>query len=486
MKIIVTGGTGFLGSRLIEALLKNNHNVVLITRQSPAQLGPSPCRAIRWPLQSKLEEEVLKDCEVVINLAGESIANGRWSSARKLGIRRSRIQLTNEIVDIMRSSTKLHTFISASAIGFYGHRKSELLTESSHAGYGFLANVCRDWESAALSLKRENLRTILLRTGIVLGRGGGFLEKIEPIYKMWAGGPIGAGDQFMSWIHINDWVRAVIFCLDNKNIVGPVNLVATEPVTNRSFSSLYAKLFRQPLQITTPKFAIKLALGEMAALALDSQNVRPEKLHQHGFKFNFPYLREALEDIYDYAEQKYRVHEFYSASVWVPEIIDKVFTFFAAVENLERMSPPQMNFRVVSKSTTQMAKGTLVDYKLKTHGVSLKWRSRIMRWEPPHLFSDTQDIGPFKYWHHTHEFITQGRGTLIKDKLHYRLPLRVFGRLGLPLIKKDIKNIFNYRKRVLQKMFITSEDTKNYGETKIPLSSVSGKNPPACIDQRSE
>lgn len=300
MKIFLTGGTGFLGSHLLKILIQNGHSVILATRHASIALKPQPVQVLLWPPKTPEEIRSIQDCDVVINLAGEPLFNGRWSKLKKINIRKSRVELTQQLIDIIRGSTKLHTLLSSSAIGFYGDRKTEVLTEDSPAGEGFLAEVCRDWEAPVKSFVRpkHELRKVLIRTGIVLSRSGGILKELEPIYRNWMGGPLGSGEQVMSWIHLVDWLNAVIFCLNHKQIEGPVNLVAPEPVSNRAFSSLYASVFKQPWQLPVPKLAIKIVLGERSSLALDSQNVRPEKLQNLNFKFKFLYLRDALENLY--------------------------------------------------------------------------------------------------------------------------------------------------------------------------------------------
>ncbi|MCB0351734.1 MAG: TIGR01777 family oxidoreductase [Bdellovibrionales bacterium] len=454
MKILVTGGTGFLGTPLIEELLRRGHQVLLVTRKSSAEIEPNPCQIMSWPPRSEANEKAILGCDAVINLAGESLASGRWNNAKKQRIRNSRIQLTTDLVDILRSSTKLHTFLSASAIGFYGDRKTEVLTESSHVGAGFLAEVCRDWEQAALALKRENLRTVLLRTGVVLGRNGGIIGELEPLFKMHVGGPVGYGEQHLSWIHIQDWVRAVLFCLENPSVTGAVNLVSPEPVTNASFSSVLSELMRKPMQLPAPAIALKLSLGEMSALALDSQNVRPEKLLQNNFKFLFSYLREALKDIYDYEAQNHEIYEYFESSAWLPRSPDEVFRFFSDARNLQKITPPEMGFVVEKMSTSEIVQGSLIDYKLKVHGIPIQWRTEIIQWAPPKAFVDNQLKGPYSRWHHTHTFEPLAGGTLMKDRVHYKLPLGCIGRLfGLALVKKDVRHIFSYREKIIREIF---------------------------------
>lgn len=453
MKILLSGGTGFLGSKLIELILKAGHDAVLLTRQSADSLKPNPCTIVNYPISTKEEKNRVLDCDVVINLAGESIFGPRWSDERKQKLISSRVNLTKDLVDLFRESTKLKAFISSSAIGFYGNRKSEVLSEESPIGEGFLAEVCKLWETEALKASRPGVHVTLLRTGIVLGRQQGALAELENLYQNKVGGPVGSGDQFMSWIHVEDWASAVMHCL-NEKIEGPVNLVAPEPVTNRSFSQIMAEMFRQKIQIPAPACALKIAMGEQASIVLEGQNVRPKKLLESRFKFQFPYLREALWDLFQYEKEGRIVYDFFQSSQWIPASIDNVFSFFSDEKNLEKMSPPQLKFRVLKKSTEKIGSGTLIDYKLKIRGIPANWQTLITSWNPPSSFSDFQKQGPYSYWHHTHSFQSLAGGTLMTDQVHYRLPLGWPGRLlSHWFVKGDLKKIFSFRRTKIHEVF---------------------------------
>lgn len=451
MKILITGGTGFLGSELIYELLRQNHEIYVTTRQSMVNLGPRPYKVIPWPAESEADRKTIAACDAVINLAGESIAEGRWTTARKEALRNSRIQFTYQLVDLLRDSLNLKVFLSSSAIGFYGDRKTEVLTEESPVGRGFLAELCKEWESTALELKRPGLRTVLLRTGIVLARGQGAFREFENLVKLNAGGAAGSGQQMMSWVHVQDWVHAVIHCLNNSAISGPVNIVAPQAVSQKAFQHLNAQLHNlEKWQLPAPACAIRIALGEMACIALDSQNVRPEKLTATGYKFKYVNLDDALMNIYDYEEQNHQIHEYFSAHTWLPAPLEKVFEFFSDAQNLSKITPPEMHFKVLKMSTEKIMSGTLIDYDLRIHGVPTGWRTLILNWQPPHKFTDTQERGPYKLWHHTHSFESLAGGTLMRDCVHYRLPMGKLGRIfGLPLVKHDIKKIFGFRRKTM-------------------------------------
>ena len=294
-KIIVAGGTGLLGTALVGALQDDRHMVVVLTRR------PTRDNEVRWSPQyaEGLWTSALDNAHAVINLAGASIAGGRWTSARKAAIRDSRIQATGALVKaIAASGQPPPIFISSSAVGYYGSRGDEPVTETTAPGSDFLAHVCRDWEAAASQLSPA-ARVVLLRSGVVLARHGGALPQMALPFKLFAGGPAGSGRQFMSWIHLHDWVATVKWALASQHIAGPLNVTAPEPVTNEDFSRSLGRVLGRPAWLKAPSFALRLMLGEMAdALILGGQRVLPAVAQQHGFAFQYPTLESALRQIY--------------------------------------------------------------------------------------------------------------------------------------------------------------------------------------------
>lgn len=458
MKILLTGGTGFLGTLLADELIRRGHELIMSTRSLPETWNPYPAQFVKWPLDTNELAPHLENIEACIHLVGEPVADKKWTAKQKDKIYNSRIQGTREVVDVLRQAPRLKTFLSSSGIGYYGNRADQELVEGSLSGIGFLAEVCRDWENEASKLSatpgHENVRTVQFRTGVVLDRGSGFLGQLEPIFRAHLGGPIGSGNQYISWIHVQDWTNAIIHCLENEKLKGPVNVTSPDPCTNRTFTYTYGELFNQKIFIPIPEFALKLKMGRMAEVALDSQKVFPRRLQESGFKFQFPELKTALTHLYDLNELNPKVDDLYQARQWVPAPIDQVFKFFGDVQNLEKMAPPEVDFKVIRKSSVELQKGTLIDYKLKIHGIPISWRTRIESWTPNKQFSDTQQYGPYKKWFHTHDFESLRGGTLIKDKVLYRLPIGPLGRMGgLWMVKKDLANIFAYRRKVLREVF---------------------------------
>ncbi|WEM42952.1 TIGR01777 family oxidoreductase [Photobacterium sp. DA100] len=299
MKILVTGGTGFIGSALINALTE--HEVTVLSR-NPAKASQTLGDRIN-AVASLDQFDNLDGFDAVINLAGEPIINKRWSQQQKDRICQSRWTLTQQLVDkIQASSQPPHTFISGSAVGIYGDQKEALIDESfaisEHVSSDdFAHRVCRRWEEIAMEADSEQTRVCLIRTGIVLGKHGGALAKMLPPYQLGLGGPIGNGKQYTPWIHLQDMVAAIVFLLETPSASGAFNLTAPLPVTNKVFSQSLAKALHRPHILFTPAFVLKLALGEASSLLLEGQRAIPHKLEALGFAFRFRTIEAALTDI---------------------------------------------------------------------------------------------------------------------------------------------------------------------------------------------
>ena len=303
MHLTVTGGTGFIGRPLCARVLDLGHSVTVFTRDPEAARSRSDTRVrlVRWQGYRDPTEEVLhtlSNSDVVINLAGAPIADHRWTARTKRALRVSREGTTTGLVSALaKLQTRPVLFLSASAIGYYGPRHDEPLTEDSPSGTGFLASLCREWEGAARAAERLGVRVTLLRIGVVLGKGGGAMRKMLPAFRLGLGGPLGAGTQWMSWIHLDDVIELVVFLM-NQAVSGPVNATAPHPVTNRDFARALGRALGKPARLPTPGFAVKLFLGQMAdELLLTGQRVQPARAQQMGFCFRYPELNEALRVI---------------------------------------------------------------------------------------------------------------------------------------------------------------------------------------------
>ena len=297
MKIAIAGGTGLVGKALTNTLIKHGHEVYILTRNVKTNNSSSKITYVSWLNSGDYPEESLKNVDAFINLAGESINSGRWTEKRKERIKNSRIQATNEVIRIMTAlPNKPKVLINASAIGFYGTSYSETFTEDSVTpGHDFLASTVKDWEKTARKAESLGVRTVLARFGIILDKNEGALPKLLIPYKLFAGGNLGTGEQWMSWIHIDDVVHGLIYCLQTNNMEGPVNFVSPQPLKMKEFGLTLGRVLQRPHWFPTPVLPIKLALGEMSLLILEGQKVLPTKLHD--YHFLFPTLEKALKNI---------------------------------------------------------------------------------------------------------------------------------------------------------------------------------------------
>jgi uncharacterized protein (TIGR01777 family) len=303
MKIIVTGGTGFLGRPLCRALVDDRHDVTVLTRRRPADsaaredgvtwLGWAPGRAGgTWPQQ-------IDGADAVVNLAGEPIAARRWTKAQKARIRSSRIAVTENVARAIAGAARPPAvLISGSAVGYYGARGDEPIAEDAPPGADFLAAVCREWEEAARAAERPATRVALVRTGLVLEADGGALERMLLPFRLFGGGPLGSGRQYWPWIHRADWIGMVRWLLATPAAAGPFNATAPNPVTNREFSAALGRAMKRPSWLPAPPVALRIALGEMAdALLLSGQRAVPERALQMGYRFQFEKVDDALHAI---------------------------------------------------------------------------------------------------------------------------------------------------------------------------------------------
>jgi uncharacterized protein (TIGR01777 family) len=292
MKILVSGAGGFIGSAITAALARRGDDVHrLIRLDRVAHRGE-----VVWnPSEGFIQHQRLDRLEAVIHLAGEPIL-GRWTTRKKQQIRDSRLVSTQFLAQTLANlNPRPKVFLCASATGYYGNREEEILTEQSSPGQGFLAEVCRDWEAACEPVRRAQIRTIHLRLGMVLGKDGGAIKQMLPIFRLGMGGPLGSGQQWVSWISIDDAIGAILFCLGNDSVCGAVNLTSPEPVRNRDFARILGRSIHRPAVLPVPRLALRMKFGELAdEVLLASARVLPEKLTAAGFLFRHRTLETAL------------------------------------------------------------------------------------------------------------------------------------------------------------------------------------------------
>ena len=298
MKTLVTGGTGMVGPRLLRML---DRPVVLSRNPDRARekIGHLAGQIVRWdPMAGPPPAEAFAGVEAVFHLAGESVAEGRWTAAQKARIRDSRVVGTRNLVQgISQVSDRPRVLVSASAVGYYGDRGEEELTESASPGHDFLADVCVAWEQEALAAEKLGVRVVTERTGIVLGSGGGALAKMLTPFKLGAGGPLGNGRQWMPWVHVSDLARLYLHAAEHESIRGPMNAVAPHPVRNSEFTKALGRQLRRPAFMPAPYLGLRLLFGEFAQVLFASQRVVPQVALDTGFTFQYPDIAAALKEI---------------------------------------------------------------------------------------------------------------------------------------------------------------------------------------------
>ncbi len=456
MKILITGATGLVGSKLIEDLYLNGHeDIRVLTRNiETANLKiPFPVEIKRWnPVRGEIDADSLENVDIIFHLAGESVAGGRWNQSRKTRILDSRILSTTLLLnEIKKSSTTPKKFISASAVGIYGDTNSIEINEESELANDYLAQVCKDWEATLKNSNIEGMQKHVLRTGIVLSKNGGALEKMLTPFKMGAGGILGSGKQYMSWIHIDDLIKSYIFLMKHNCKHFAYNGVSPDPVNNKEFTKRLGSQLKRPTIFPVPKFVLQLIFGEMSQILLEGQKVLPTRLLDEGFSFKYKKLEHALAHEFSYDSKGEVLYKQYQ---WVPKRRDEVFTFFSNERNLESITPPSLGFKVLKMTTDKIQEGTLIDYKLRIHGMPAHWQTKISKFTEGESFIDEQLKGPYKKWIHQHDFIDSKNGTLICDKITYKLPMGSIGNLVAGwFVQRDVTNIFNFRKKVIRDIF---------------------------------
>jgi uncharacterized protein len=298
MKIFLTGGTGFVGTYLSRELAQQGHEVTILTRrQAPPAASRDGIRFVTGdPKEAGPWMAEVPQHDWIINLAGSSIA-AKWTEANKRILYDSRVLTTRNLVAALATGDRRQLFCSTSAPGYYGPRGEEELTEASPPGQDFLARLATDWEAEALKAQDLGLRTVITRFGIVLGKSGGMLGELVPIFRKFVGGPVGSGEQWLSWIHQQDLAEAYLFLLEHPDLNGPVNFTSPQPVRNRDFARALGRALGRPAFLPAPAFMMRLMLGEFAEVVLTGQKILPQKLLNAGFQFRYPDIGQALADL---------------------------------------------------------------------------------------------------------------------------------------------------------------------------------------------
>jgi uncharacterized protein len=455
MHILMTGGTGLIGRELGKALVARGDTLVCLVRdvQAARRRLPFPAQRHAWDHTRAVPAEALRGVDAIVHLAGEPVADTRWTPARKALIRDSRAQGTRQLVQaVLQHGPGVATFVQGSASGYYGERGDERLSASSPRGTGFLADVVQAWEAPLqlLAEQRPAIRVPVVRTGIVLAREGGALAEMLPMFRLGLAGPLGGGRQWMSWIHIDDIVGLFLHALDDAPS-GVLEGVAPEAVTNRQFTSAMCRSLGVIENLPAPALAIQVLFGERADIVLGSTRLAPQATQASGFRFRFETLEHALDELL--APLRFGVSQRVWEQ-WMPHAAQDIWPFFCDAHNLEAITPPFLGFRVLGMSTPGIDAGTRIDYRLRLHGIPVAWQTRIETWDPPHRFVDLQAKGPYALWHHTHEFIPLAGGTLMRDTVRYRLPAGWLGAMaGGAKVASDVQRIFDFRAREIDRRF---------------------------------
>jgi hypothetical protein len=299
MRILIAGGTGFIGSALIRELSSRGHEIVALVRESTAvpDLFPAGVQIQRWDGRTPGEwSHSMEEVNAVINLSGASLASRRWTRKRKVVITQSRIDATRALVAAMRTATRRpEVLVNASAVGYYGPSGEGIVTEENPPGDDFLGTTCRQWESEASAAASLGVRVVLPRFGVVLAQGGGALDRMLVLFRMFLGGPLGSGKQWYPWVHRADAVGALVFLLTHPEMEGPVNAVSPDMVTMKAFAEELGRVLGRPSWLSVPSFVLRTILGEMAGMVLEGRRILPVRLLEAEYVFKYPTLRAALE-----------------------------------------------------------------------------------------------------------------------------------------------------------------------------------------------
>jgi uncharacterized protein len=449
--VAITGASGFVGRALIDALRSAGHDIVALTRDPARHTFPPDVETRRFdPNEPKPNPVAFEGIDAVVNLSGETV-DGRWTPEKKRRIQASRVDGTKNVVaSLAACGARPRALVSASAVGYYGDRGDEPLTETSNPGNDFLAGVVSGWEAAAREAETLGIRTAMLRTGIVLGDGGA-LSKMKLPFQLGIGGPFGSGRQFVPWIHLEDLAALYRFALENETISGPMNAVAPDYATSARFAQALGAALKRPALAPAPAFALKIVLGEFADTIVGGQLPIPAVAEDSGFQWKYPRLESALLDVFARGGKAKAVQTF-RGTQFVPRSLDEVYDFFSDPRNLQAITPPFLRFSVRS-APPKIERGSVLEYALSMRGLPMRWKTMIAEVNAPNRFVDVQLHGPYALWEHTHEFRAVEGGTEIADTVVYSLPFAPFGEVARSFVRRDIEEIFAYRNRSIGKIF---------------------------------
>lgn len=471
MRILVTGATGFVGRALILRLQRDGHAIRALVRSPRRARDLLGAEVELAPVEEGIARAVA-GCDAIINLAGESVAQGRWTATRKRGLWDSRVALTQSLVAaIAADPERPRVLVSASAVGYYGDRGDEALTEASPPGRDYLAQMCQAWESAAEAAREHGVRVCCVRVSLVLGVGGGVFEKLRPIARAGLAGPLGSGAQWFPWIHLHDLVEIFARAVSDARFSGTIVGAAPEPVTNRAFTQALARALGRWTFLPVPAWALRLALGEAASALLAGQRASSARAAELDLRFVFPTLEAALADLCDpmvvpqfeaAAEvppspylQARRATRALRQRAEIDAPLESVAAFFSRAENLGPMTPASATMTIETPRPITGGAGAQVEYTLRVGPARVRWVTEFEVWDLPRRFVDVQRRGPFASWWHEHRFEASGAGTTrMEDQVFYRTPLGPFGWVAERLfVRPQLREIFRFRAHALRLRF---------------------------------
>lgn len=471
MRILVTGATGFVGRALILRLQRDGHAIRALVRSPRRARDLLGAEVELAPVDEGLGP-ALAGCDAVVNLAGESVAEGRWTAARKRDLWDSRVALTQSLVAaIAAAPERPRVLVSASAVGYYGDRGDEALTEASPPGRDYLAQMCQAWEAAAEAAREHGVRVCCVRVSLVLGVGGGVFEKLRPIARAGLAGPLGSGAQWFPWIHLHDLVELFARALTDARFSGPIVGAAPEPVTNRSFTRALTRALGRWTFLPVPAWALRLALGEAASALLAGQRASSARASELDLQFNYPNLEAALADLCDPAAaprfeaadaapqspylRSRRATRALSQDAEIQAPLEGVAAFFSRAENLGPMTPAAATMTILTPRPIAGGEGAQVEYTLRVGPVRVRWVTEFEVWDLPRRFVDVQRRGPFAAWWHEHRFEASGAGTTrMADRVYYRTPFGPLGWIAERLfVRPQLREIFRFRAHALRLRF---------------------------------
>jgi uncharacterized protein len=466
MKVLLLGATGLVGRALALRLARDGHQVSALVRKLDAArglLGGDVELIAMRPGDDALRDAVA-GCDAVVNLAGAPIAR-RWSARVRAEAIASRVDLNRALARAVAAcDPRPRVLVAASAVGIYGDRGDEVLDEDATLGEGWLAQVCRDWEAAARESEAHGVRVACVRIGVVLASDGGALAALLPTTRLGLGAVLGSGRQFMPWIELLDLVELLATAMVDERYTGAINATAPTPVRNRELVRALARALGRPQLFRVPGFFLRLALGEAAQIVLHGQRVVPTRALALGFRFRHEQLATALHELVQgrVALDIARVVDRRPSSAYLDERpprwrletsirlaapVDQVVAFFGRTQNLGAMTPLGMGFAILGEPPDQVREGTTIDYRVKVGRLALRWRTRIDRVDE-RGFADSQLRGPYRAWYHEHEFIADGDGTVMTDRVWYALPFGPLGAIAHPLfVAPQLRRIFQHRTR---------------------------------------